>query len=76
MLVYKFVKLFYFSFICSFGFCGNLPSSIISVCGDVSDTLVFLLLPVASGTSLTHSAIALCAPFFCSYHIFTSSVIY
>ena len=48
MLVYKFVKLFYFSFICSFGFCGNLSSSV-SVCGDVSDTLVSLLLPVASG---------------------------
>ena len=48
MLVYKFVKLFYFSFMCSFGFCGNLSSSV-SVCGDVGDTLVSLLLPVASG---------------------------
>ena len=37
MLVYKFFKLFDFSFICSFGFCGNLFSSM-SVCGDVSDT--------------------------------------
>ena len=62
MLVYKFVKLFYVSFICSFGFCGNLSSSM-SVCGDVSDTLVFLLLPVASRTSVTHLAIALCALF-------------
>ena len=61
MLVYKFFKLFYFSFLCSFGFCGNLFSSM-SVCGDVSDTLDSLLLPVASGTSVTHLAIALCAP--------------
>ena len=41
VLVYEFVKLFYFSFICSFGFFGNLFSSM-SVCGDVSDTLVSL----------------------------------
>ena len=53
LVVYKFVKLFYFSFIRSFGFCGSLFSSM-SVCGDVSDTLVSLLLPVASGTSVTH----------------------
>ena len=45
MLVYKFVKLFYFSFMCFFGFCGNFSSSM-SVCGDVSDSLVSLLLPV------------------------------
>ena len=73
MLVYKFVKLFYFSFICSFGFCGNLSSSM-SACGDVSDTLVSLLLPVASGTSVTHSVIAFVCPFFWSYHILMSSV--
>ena len=60
MLAYKFVKLFYFSFICSFSFCGNLFSSM-SVCRDVSDTdtLVPFLLPVASGTTVTHLAIAL-----------------
>ena len=75
MLVYKFVKLFYFSFICSFVFCDSLFSSM-SVCGDVSDTLVSLMLPVASGTSVTHSAIALCTPIFLSYHILMSSVIY
>ena len=65
MLVYEFVKLFYFSFICSFGFFGNLFSSM-SVCGDVSDTLVTLLLPVTSGVSVTHLAIALCTPLFLS----------
>ena len=37
-----------------------------SVCGDVSDTFVSLLLPVASGTSVTHLAIALCALLFLS----------
>ena len=63
MFVYKFVKLFYFSFLCSFGFCGNLFSSM-SFCGDVSDMLVSLLLPVASGTSVAHLDIALCTPFF------------
>ena len=56
MLVYKFVKRFYFSFICSFGFCDSLFSSM-SICGDVSDTLVSFLLPVASGTSVIHLAI-------------------
>ena len=61
MLVYKFGILFDFSFICSFGFCANLFSSM-SVCGDVRNTMVSLLLPVASGTSVTHLAIALCAP--------------
>ena len=75
VLVYKFLKLFYFSFICSFGFCDSLFSSM-SVCGDVNDTLVSLLLPVASGTSVTHLAIALCTPVFLSYHILMSSVIY
>ena len=64
MLINKFFKLFYFSFIGSFGFCGSLFSSM-SVCGDVSDALVSHLLAVASGTSVTHLAIALCnLPFF------------
>ena len=65
MLLYKFVKFLIFSFICSFGFGSNLLSSM-SVCGDVSDTLVSLLLPGwHSGTSVTHSAFALiCAPLF------------
>ena len=49
MLVNTFGKLLLiFSLIGSFGLSGNLSSSI-SVCGDVSDTLVSLLLPVASG---------------------------
>ena len=39
MLVNTFVKLYYFSFIGSFGLSRNLSSSM-SVCGDVSDTLV------------------------------------
>ena len=69
MLVYKFIKFFYFSFICSFGFCGNGFSSM-NVCGDVSDTLDSLLLPVASGTSVTHLAIAFCTPVFLSYTTF------
>ena len=63
MFVYKFVKLCDFSFLCSFGFCGNLFPSM-SFCGDVSDILVSILLPVASGTSVTHLAIALWTPFF------------
>ena len=36
----------------------------------------FFLLPVASETSVTHLAIALCTPIFLSYHILMSSVIY
>ena len=60
-LYIKFGILFDFSFLCSLGFCGNLFSSM-SVCVDVSDTLVYLFLPVASGTSVTHLAIALCVP--------------
>ena len=38
--VYKFLILFYFNFPYSFGFCGNLFPSM-SVCGEVSDTLLF-----------------------------------
>ena len=48
MLVYKFVELFDISFIGSFGLFGNLSASV-SVCGDVSDTLLSLSWPVASG---------------------------
>ena len=59
MLVYKFGILFHFSFLCSFGFCGSLFSSM-SV--EMLVTLFSLLLPVASGTSVKHLAIALCAP--------------
>ena len=55
------VKLSDFSFIRSFGVCGNLFPSM-SVFGEVSDTLISFLLPVSSGTSVTHLAIALCAP--------------
>ena len=51
MLVNTFVKLYYFSFIGSFGLSRNLSSSM-SVCGDVSDTLVSLQLPVASGVMI------------------------
>ena len=57
-----YINFFYFSFLCSFGFCGNLFSSM-SFCGDVSDMLVSLLLPVASRTSVAHLDIALCTPF-------------
>ena len=73
MLVYRFVKLLILVS-CSFGFYGNLFPSM-TVCGDVSDILVSLLLPVAYGTSVTHLAIALLTPCFCSYHILTPSVI-
>ena len=48
MLSQKLVKLFKFSFMGSFGLSGNLSSSM-SVCGDVSDMLVSLSLPVTSG---------------------------
>ena len=46
MLVYEFFKVFYFSVNC-FGLSGNLSSSM-SVCGDISDTLVSLSLLLAS----------------------------
>ena len=48
MLVRKFVELFDVSLIDALGMSGNLSSSV-SICGDVSDTLLSLSLPVASG---------------------------
>ena len=48
MLVYKFAELFAISFIGSFGLSGNLSSSV-SVSGDVRETSLSFLFPVASG---------------------------
>ena len=48
MVVRKFVELFDVSLIDALGLSGNLSSSV-SIWGDVSDTLLSLSLPVASG---------------------------